>query len=223
MGKIIRRTYSLEISIGLLLLVFVISFFLSGQIFRTSHAEVNGNNIYFGMFLVSCAFIVMSLVLWEEFLFPIKVKPEKGGYIFRNHRTKLKQQILFYLLIPVIFTVVYFNFELNFLRFLIWAGVCILLPVAGKLISGIKNYNDFLKLTDEGIEYRNNQKMGKYALGDLKGLQLVRDDRSVLHRIKLILINNDEVLIDLDEMELEAFIPAIDQFVNSRFKNLINS
>ncbi len=83
MRKTIRPTYPLEISIGLLFLVFVVSLFLSAQIFAIRKPELNnGKNIYLGMFLVSSAVVVMFLVLWEEFLFPIKVKHEEGGVVF---------------------------------------------------------------------------------------------------------------------------------------------
>src|SRR4051812_4823235 len=96
MKKIIRPRYSVELSIGLLLLIFVISFFLSQQIFDTRHLAED-EHVYLGTFLVSCAVIIMVLVLWEDFLFPIHIKPEAdGGMIFRNHRNKLKTQLLIY-------------------------------------------------------------------------------------------------------------------------------
>jgi len=222
MGKIIRPRYSIEISIGVLLLIFALSCFLAFQIFDIKGPELNvGKNIYPGIVLVSIAVLIMVLVLWEEFLFPVKVKPEGDGMVFRNHGTKLKTQILIYLLIPVIFVFVYIEYEVNLVRFLIWAAICIGAPVAGKLISGIKNYNDFLKLNNDSIEYKNNEKEGIFLLKDIQHIILVKDERKVLHKIQLVLTNNNEVLIDLDEMELEAFISSIDKFINAHYNNLV--
>lgn len=221
MGKIIRPTYPVEFSIGFLILIFVLSFLLSSQIFDVRwHELMEGTNAYFGMLLVSVAVIVMVLILWEEFLFPVKVKSGKDGVIFRNHRTKLKTQLLIYGIIPVIFTFVYFNFNINIVRFIIWAIVCTVMPVVVKLISGINNYNDFLKLTDKAIEYKNNKKSGVFELAKVQRLTLIRDERNVLHKVQ-VSTGHDIQIIDLDEMELEAFIEAIDQFITSHYKRLL--
>jgi hypothetical protein len=50
--KVIRPTYPKELSIGLLLLIFVIAFFLSGQIFSEAPTAA-GLHAYIGMFMVS--------------------------------------------------------------------------------------------------------------------------------------------------------------------------
>jgi hypothetical protein len=224
MGKIIRKTYPLEFSIGLLLLVFALSFFLSGQIFEISHRELDGGrNTYLGMFLVSCAVVIMLLVLWEEFLFPVRVKPVNDGVVFRNHRNKLKKQVLIYCVIPAIFGFIYVKYDVNLVRFTVWAAVCIIAPVTGKLISGIKNYNDFLSLTKDTIEYKNNEKVGAFRLTDLQHITLIKDERSVLHKIQLLTSDNNHVTIDLDEMELEAFFDSIDKFISVRYKNLLKT
>jgi len=222
MRKTIRPTYPLEISIGLLFLVFVIALFLSAQVFAIAKPQLNdGKNIYVGMVLVSIAVVVMALVLWEEFLFPIKVKPTEGGAVFRNHRSKLKKQLLIYCAIPLIFIFVYSEYEVNHIRFVIWAAICIILPVAGKLISGINNYNDFLTLTSEEIQYQNNKKLGTFKLKDIQKIILIRDERKVLHKIELLLADGNQVLIDLDEMELADFLTSIDKFITARYENLL--
>ncbi len=220
--KIIRPTYPLEISIGILFLVFATALFLSAQIFASGgHPLQETNNVYVGMFLVSTAVVIMCLVLWEEFLFPVKVKPAGNGVVFRNHRTKLKKQLLIYCAIPVIFAFVYIEYNVNLTRFIIWAAICIVGPVAGKLISGINNYNDFLKLTSDAIEYRNNKKVGTFQLKELQSITLVRDERTVLHKLQLLLADGTEVLIDLDEMELQDFLTSIDKFITARYKTLV--
>jgi len=212
----------MEFSIGLLLLVFALSFFLSGQIFQARGYTLNeGRDIHPGMFLVSCAVVLMLLVLWEEFLFPVKVKAEGKSVIYRNHRNKLKKQLLIYLIIPVIFVFLYFEYEVNLLRFIIWSAVCVVSPVAGKLISGINNYNDFLKFTNDTIEYKNNEKTGIFKLSELQQIILVRDQRNVLHKIQLLTTDNNTVVIDIDEMELEAFYASIDKFVIAHYKDLV--
>lgn len=221
MRKIIRPTYPVEFSIGLLILIFVLSFLLSSQIFDVRwHELMEGSDAYFGMLLVSVAVIIMVLILWEEFLFPVKVKPGQDGVTFRNHRTKLKTQLLIYCIIPVIYSFVYFYFDINLVRFVIWATICTVVPVAIKLFSGINNYNDFLKLTDNAIEYKNNKKSGVFAVKEIQRLKLIRDERNVMHKIEVSTPQGTQV-IDLDEMELEAFLNAIDQFVTSHYKGLL--
>jgi hypothetical protein len=222
MGKVIRPRYSVEFSIGVLLLVFVLSFILAYQIFEIPKPELNdGKNIHAGVALISSAVIIMLLVLWEEFLFPVKVKSDEGGFIFRNHRNKLKTQLFIYCTIPIIFGMVYMMYEVNLIRFFIWAAICIIVPVAGKLISGIKNYNDFLKLSDAAIEYKNNEKSGVLHLTHVKQITLIKDERNVLHKIQVLMKDHSNVIIDLDEMELDAFIVAIESFVLAQYKVLL--
>jgi hypothetical protein len=222
MAKLIRSTYPLEFSIGLLLLIFVLSSFLSSQIFSVTWRELtDGNNALFGMFLIGIAVVIDALVLWEEFLFPIHVKPTEDEVVFRNHRHKLKIQTLIFLLVPIIFTFVYLNYQVNHVRFFIWATVCLAAPVAGKLISGIRNYNDFLRFTGSKIEYKNNEETGNFPLSDIHHIVLIKDENKVLHKIQLLLNNNHEVTIDLDEMELEALYESIDQYITLHYKALI--
>ena len=213
MAKIIRSTYPKEFSIGLLLLIFALSSFLSAQIFRvTWHQVLEGSDVLFGMLAVGIAVVIVALILWEEFLFPVHIKPAADQVIFRNHRTKLKVQVVIYFAIPVIFGLIYFYYEVNHVRFFIWAIICTVVPVAGKLISGIKNYNDFLKLTDDTIEYKNNEEEGVLHVKDIKEIILIKDETKVLHKIQLMLTNS-EVTIDLDEMELEAYYKTIEEYM----------
>ncbi len=222
MAKLIRKTYPKEVSIGLLLLVFVITAFLSHQIFEGRAAVLNeGKNTYLGAVMVGSAVVIMMLVLWEEFLFPIHVKLDTDRVVFSNHRSKLKKQAGIFLLIPIIFAVIYVLYAVNLIGFIIWAGICIISPVVGKLISGIKNYNDFLALTDDTIEYKNNEKEGVYELKNVKQIVLIKDETKVLHKIQLILTSGQVVLIDLDEMEIEAFYVSIDEYLNQHYKTLV--
>ena len=221
MAKIIRPTYPREFSVGLLILIFVLSFFLSSQLFDVNWRDlIDGTPVYLGMFMISGAVIIMVLVLWEEFLFPIKIKPGKDGIVFRNHRNKLNTQLLIYLLIPAAFVFVYLTYDVHQIRFFIWAAICTLLPVLLKLVSGVKNYNDFLRFTDKTIEYKNNTKSGVFALQDVQRIALVRDENNVLHKLKLSIRGNEQ-LVDLDEMELEAFVATIDQYITEHYKHLI--
>lgn len=222
MAKIIRSKYPTEISIGLLLLVFIVSGFLSYQIFEISGKEISEiENAYLGIFLVATAVIIMALVLWEEFLFPVKVKKEADGMVFRNHRTKLKTQLLIYSLIPAIFAFIYFQMKVNLIPFIIWAAICIIAPIVAKLISGLKNYNDFLKLTDDAIEYRNNEKKGVFKLKDVLQIVLLKDEYKVLHKIQLLLTDKQEVTIDLDQMEIDVFCSSIDQYITEHYNKLV--
>ncbi|HZY82616.1 MAG TPA: magnesium transporter [Cyclobacteriaceae bacterium] len=222
MAKVIRPTYPKEISIGLLLLVFAIAFFLSHMIFKSPPAgETEGTSVYVGMTLVSIAVIVMCLVLWEEFLFPIKIRRDEDHWDFRNHRNKLKTQLLIYFAIPAIFAFIYLEYEVNEVRYWAWAAVVLIAPVAGKLITGINNYNDFLKVSNEFIEYKNNAEEGKFPVTDIKRIVLVKDDRKVLHKIQLYFKDGKEVTIDIDEMELHDFYEHIDKFMLAHYKELI--
>jgi hypothetical protein len=223
MGKIIRPTYPKEVSIGVLLLIFIFSYLLSHQIFDVRVHELKENkHVYYGMFLVSVAVVTMVLIMWEEILFPIKIKEIDGGMIFRNHRTKLKAQLLIYCTIPAIFIFIYYEYEVNHIRFLIWAAVCMIPPVIEKIVSGINNYNDFLKLTDKKIVYKNNEKVGEFKLKDIQHLTIVKDARQVIHKIQLAFKNNEEVTIDLDEMELDDFYSSINAFITTHYHHLLN-
>ena len=108
MAKIIRPTYPLNFSIGLLLLIFMLSAFISFEIFDTTwHAIMEGEGPMLGMALFGIAVVIMALILWEEFLFPVRIKPLEDEITFRNHFTKLKTQGLIYSVIPVIFVFIY--------------------------------------------------------------------------------------------------------------------
>ena len=223
MAKVIRHTYPKEFSIGMLMLIFVLSSFLSSQIFNVSwRVFMSGSEVTLGMALVGCAVVIMALILWEEFLFPVHIKPKEYEVVFRNHSTKLKTQVLIYFLIPVIFGFIYFYYEVNHVRFFIWALVCTVVPVAGKLISGIKNYNDFLKLTNDTIEYKNNEKEGVLRVKEIERITLVKDESDVLHKVQVSMTNGNQILIDLDEMELEAYLETIQTFIIGHYKGLVN-
>src|SRR6185369_10979650 len=104
MAKVIRHTYPKEFSVGMLLLIFVLSSFLSSQIFNVSWRIImSGGSATLGMALVGSAVVIMALILWEEILFPVHIKPKKDEVVFRNHLTKLKTQVFIYFLIPIIF------------------------------------------------------------------------------------------------------------------------
>lgn len=222
MAKVIRPTYPPHISIGILLMIFALSFFMSFQLFEKPGYDLNDRqNVYIGAFLVSTAVIIMVLVLWEEFLFPLKIKPTGQGVEFRNHRNKLRNQLLIYCLIPIIVVYVYLNFEVNLLRFIIWSVVIVVTPVVGKLISGINNYNDFLKLNKTSIEYKNNELEGTYDISTLSAIVLLKDDGRIAHKIRLQGIDGSNVMIDLDEMELDDYLNSIEKHCNAYYKSLI--
>ncbi|MBY0425049.1 MAG: heavy metal transporter [Cytophagales bacterium] len=222
MGNVIRPTYPRAFSIGLLLLIFIISCFLSLQIFDVPFQEIKTHKgVLLGMVLVSLAVISMVLILWEQFLFPIKLKEVEGGLIFRNHQTKLQVQFVIYCTIPAVFTFIYLNFPVNHVRFFIWAGVCMIPPVVEKIVSGINNYNDFLKLTDTVIEYKNNEKVGTFKVSDLKSIAIVKDESKILEKLDLVFLNGDQVTIDLDEMELDAFYDSINNYIIKHYPNLL--
>ena len=222
MAKVIRHTYPKEFSIGMLMLIFVLSSFLASQIFNVSWRVVmSGSSATVGMGLVGFAVVIMVLILWEEFLFPVHIKPEKDQVVFRNHSTKLKTQILIYLLIPIIFVFIYYYYEVNHIRFFIWALICIVVPVVGKLRSGIKNYNDFLKLTNDTIEYKNNEEVGVFRVKEINRITLIKDESDVLHKVQVSMASGSQTIIDLDEMELEAYYETIQSFIIGHYKDLV--
>lgn len=220
MKKLIRPTYPLEFSIGLLTLIFFIALLLSLQVFDTPfHSLNNRPDVYFGMFLVSLAVVIMTIIMWEEFLFPVKAKEIPFGLVFRNKRKKLKSQALIYCAIPAIFIYVFFEYEINVFRFVLWAAVCIIPPIVEKFISGINNYNDFLVLTDHKIEYKNNAKEGDFDVNKIVQICIVKDAQGFLKNLQLLFKNTTTVTIALDEMELSAFYDAIYSFIVSHYKD----
>jgi hypothetical protein len=222
MKNIIRPTYPKEFSIGLILLIFIIACFLSHQIFVVPIHDLNQNqDIYIGMFLASVAVIIMVLILWEEILFPVKLKAVDGGIEFRNRKSKLRMQLMMYCCIPLILGYIYFNFEVKWFRFILWVAVCMVPPILEKIISGVNNYEDFLKLTDNSIEYKNNEKEGNILIKDIVYISFMKDDRNFVEKIKLVLKNTEEVIIDLDEMELDAFYDSIQTFVKTHYTQML--
>ena len=218
MAKIIRPTYPKEFSIGILLLIFVLSSFLSFEIFAVRWQEIlEGSSPTFGMLSSGLAVVLMALILWEEFLFPVRFKPTENEIVFRNHSTKLQTQILIYCVIPVIVGFIYWNYEVATIPFLIWAAICLISPVAGKLASGVRNYNDFLKLTSDTIEFKNNEKEGVLHVNDIQEIILIKDEANVLHKVQVQMLNNSQVMIDLDEMELDEYCHTIEKFVTGHY------
>src|SRR6185437_12948684 len=159
MRKLVRPAYPVELSVLILGSIFVFSFFLSHGIFEARLTHPDDRKIAFaGMFLVGIATVVAAMIMWEELFFPVVIKEIPDVLNVHNHRKKLHTQGLLYLVIPAIFTIVYFNFPINLFHFALWAGVCSIAPVADKIFSGVKNYNDFLLLSPSEIEYKNNEK-----------------------------------------------------------------
>ena len=132
----------------------------------------------------------------------------------------MKTQVLIYCLIPVIVVFIYIYYEVSYIPFFIWAAICLVTPVGGKLISGIKNYNDYFSLTDDAIEY-NNEKAGVLPVGEISQIVLIKDEADVLHKLQVSMVNKSEVVIDLDEMELEAYLHTIEEFVRGHYKGLV--
>ena len=222
MTKTIRKTYPRDFSIGVLIIIFTCVFFLAGQLFEKHQPNLSDYlNMYVAYFLVSLAVLVMILILWEEILFPVTIKPEGDGLIFRNHRTKLKIQALFFLSIPAIIVFLFLNYEINTFRFFGWAAVNMGLPILGKLISGINNYNDFLTLTSSYIEYKNNELEGKFEVSDIQSMHINKDDKGLHQKLVLEFKSSESVTIDMDEMELEDFYESIDEYIAEHYKSLL--
>jgi hypothetical protein len=214
--------YPVEFSIGLLLLIFVLSSFLSFEIFDVSwRAIMDGGTPLVGMLLAGAAVVIMALILWEDFLFPVQIKPDNSQILFRNHFTKLKTQVVIYCIIPVIVIYIYLSYEVSIVPFLIWAFVCLIAPAGGKLISGIKNYNDFLSLNNDSISYRNNEITGELPVKQIRRISIIKDEDNVPHKIKVMMMSDTEVIIDLDEMELEAYFQTIEEFIKSHYPALV--
>jgi hypothetical protein len=116
---------------------------------------------------------------------------------------------------------IYLNYDVSPLPFFIWAAICVVSPVVGKLISGIKNYNDFLRLTDASIQYRNNEKSGVLPVSDMQSIILMKDEAAILHKVEVIMVSGTKELIDLDEMELDPYLQTIEEFIKSHYPALV--
>ena len=188
MRKLVRRSFPIEITAGILLIVFILATLLASQLFDVPWLDLStGIDLYIGMLLVAFAVVMVVIIIWEELLFHVNILQVEGGEVFRNHKNKLLTQVLIYLIIPAIFVFIYLEYpELNEIRFFIWASICILLPVAVKLISGINNYNDFLTLTNQKIAYKNNKLEGEYALSEVKEIDISKDSAHDIEKLHLI-------------------------------------
>jgi hypothetical protein len=221
MKKIVRRAYPIEVSVFMLAFIFLVAFLFTYDIFNvTFNSAAHNKTAYLGMFLVGTATVIALLIIWEELLFPVIVKQGNDTLRVSNHRTKLRTQALIYLVIPAIFLFIYMNFSINVFHFAIWAGMCMVIPIVAKIFSGIKNYNDYLKLSPYDIEYKNNEKEGKFQLAEVRYISMVKDDHNVLSKLTLG-VNHAEVIIDLDEMELEAYYETIEEFTKKTYQHLL--
>lgn len=219
---IVRPSYPREFSIGLLLIIFAIASFLSfGTLVVRWRDVMEGNHQIVAMLLSGLAVVFMALILWEEFLFPIRIRSSEDEIIFRNHFAKLHTQALFYCAIPVIIVFIYLNYEVSPISFSIWALICLVAPV-GKIISGIKNYNDFLKLTNDTIEFKNNEKAAVLPTTQIQQITLIKDDASILHKVNVQTTTGTTVMIDLDEMELEDYRQVIEKFIVEHYMGLVS-
>jgi hypothetical protein len=224
MQKTIRSTYPVEISVGVLTLIFVLGFLLSSQLFTVPWDNLaSGLDVYLGMFLVTNAVMVMVLIIWEEILFPVRIKHIEGGVIFKNHRNKLITQLLFFLLIPAIYALVYLNFEVHPIRFYIWASINIILPLVAKLGSGLNNYNDFLMLTDKIISYKDNELSGEFKIADITTLEKINNEEGQFEKLAVYLVDGEKIIIDLDDMELDDYYEAIEEHLSSNYSSLLKS
>ena len=195
---------------------------MAQQIFVVSIHDLKDNySDFFGMILISCAVIIMILIIWEEILFPIRVTEVKGGILFSNRKKKLKLQVIMYCCIPLIFIYVYFTNEVKLIRFILWAVVCMTAPVLEKLISGITNFNDFLLLTNDFIEYKNNEKEGRFSVSDIQHIAILTEEKVISKKMMLVFNDNTFITIDMDEMELDVYYKTIDEFVKSHYKQLL--
>lgn len=182
---------------------------------------MDGNNQIIAMLLSGLAVVLMALILWEEFLFPVRIKPSEHEIVFRNHFAKLHTQVLIYCAIPVIIGYIYLNYAVSLVSFAIWALILLCAPV-GKIMSGIKNYNDFLKLTADTIEFRNNEKGGVFRTDEIRQITLIKDESSVLHKVNVQTTANTSVMIDLDEMELGEFCQIIEKFIVEHYEGVVS-
>jgi hypothetical protein len=173
-----------------------------------------------GMGLIGIAVVLMTLIIWEEILFHVKVKEIKGGLIFRNQRKKIRTQLLLFIPIPVIFTFIYQEYDIKFSHFLVWAAVCILLPAIEIVVSGIRSRRNFLKLTSRMIKYKNNGKEGCFDTKDIQNITIIKENRFI-KKIQVFFTNNDNVIIDIDEMHLHAFYDSIYTFIKIHYKHLL--
>lgn len=221
MGKLIRPTYPTAFSVGLLCLIFGLAFFLAQQIFKVSFSELNEKPEYYvGMFLAALAVLIMVLILWEEILFPIKIKEVNGEIEFRNHSKKIQTQLIIYCTIPAIFIFLFFEYEINVVRFVIWAAVCLAVPIAEKIASGVKNYNDFLRLTDDYIEYKDNELEGRFETKNIQQLTLLTDEDHVTNQLLILFKNGDSVTIDIHDMELDAYYDIIHTYMFKHYGHM---
>lgn len=221
MIKTVRRSYPPVVSLFVLCFIFLVVSFFTCDIFGISLAYVlNHKRDYVGIVLAGIAAIIALLIVWEELLFPVVIKQSGDTLKVRNHRRKLHTQTIIYIAIPVIFVYIYRNFHVNTMHYLIWAAICTITPLVVKIYSGLKNYNDYLKLSSHEIEYKNNEKEGKFHVRDLSYISMRRDSHNMLTKLTLGM-STSEVTIDLDEMELEAYYEAIEDFTKRTYTNLL--
>jgi hypothetical protein len=76
-------------------------------------------------------------------------------------------------------------------------------------------------LTNDKIEYKNNEKEGTLLVKEIRQITLIKDETNVLHKIQVTMNNDSLMMIDLDEMELEAYYKTINEFILGHYKELV--
>ena len=76
-------------------------------------------------------------------------------------------------------------------------------------------------MTDDTIEYKNNEKEGILPVKDIQHIILIKDVGKVIHKVQVVMNTQQQIIIDLDEMELEAYYETIDKFINAHFRKLL--
>jgi hypothetical protein len=66
-----------------------------------------------------------------------------------------------------------------------------------------------------------NIKEGVLLVRNIREMVLQKDEAKVLHKVKVLTSDNREVIIDLDEMELEAYLETIELFIEGHYGSLI--
>jgi hypothetical protein len=221
MRTLVRPTYPTKVNVIILANLLFFASFCSFEMFDVHfHNPHHLKNATLGMALIGVAVVLVTLIIWEEILFHVKVKEIKGGLIFRNQRKKIKTQILLYIPIPLIFMFVYQEYDLKITHFMVWAAVCMALPAIEIVVSGIRSHRNFLKLTSRMIKYKNNNKEGCFDTKDIQNITIIKE-KGFIKKIQLLFTNNDHVIIDLDEMHLHAFYNSIYTFIKIHYKHLL--
>ena len=221
MKKLLYPVQRLELDILAICLIFLIALFFSNPVFDLSYKEPNHRlTAYTGMFLVGMAAVLLTLIVWENLLFYLRLRFVEDGVKVCNPTRKNVIQGLLYAGMLLLFLVIYVYYPVNEFYFRLWFSLFATIPIVHKITYKFRSSNPLLKLTRSEIQFRNRRKMGRFYVKNIQYIRIIKGAKDSISKLRLG-VDDDEVTIDLDEMNVDPFNDNITDYIKKNYTTLL--